>query len=125
MGFACLTMKRVKRVLFQLVVLIIAVGGLVACASKERSRETQIRAVPLQFEEGKVFTSGDCFGLEIRGSFIQEVTVAADGTVALPLLSDRFKVAGLNAREVAKLVAESYRPDGPHESQINITPCWR
>jgi protein involved in polysaccharide export with SLBB domain len=121
---------QVKLVQFKLGVLIVAVGGLVGCASNERSAERQSRAVPRQFEEGKVFTSGDCFKVQVHGSAashcgiraVIEVTVGANGAVTLPLLGP-LKVAGLNAREVAKLIAESYQPDGPRESEVKVLPC--
>lgn len=89
-----------------------------ACAS--HPKPAHIRRQP--FDEAKIFAAGDCFELEVRG-YPYEFTIAADGTIALPLISERVKVAGLTSPDIRKLVSESYRPDGPSERDVKVLQC--
>jgi protein involved in polysaccharide export with SLBB domain len=98
----------------------VAIMAIAGCAShpKYSTRSS------LQFEEGKILAVGDRFELEVRGRRVGEFTVGADGTIALPLIAHRVHVAGLTARQIAKVVSESHQPDGPRENEINVLPCF-
>ena len=76
--------------------------GFVGCASQQEHAEPARR----RFEEGKVFAAGDCFELSVR-RFSTEFTISADGTVELPLIAGRVKVAGFSALEVEKLIVQA------------------
>ena len=102
---------------FWLTILIVPIA-LVGCVSHRAAQH----GIPSRFDEQKVFAAGDRFELVVRGRRLDEFTIEQDGTITLPLVSGRIKVAGLSAREISKLVSESYRPHGPSEREVEVLP---
>jgi protein involved in polysaccharide export with SLBB domain len=97
-----------------------AIIALLGCASPSRAPVTR---TVLQFDEAEIFAAGDCFRVVLRGKEFKDFTVSEDGTIALPLVSERIKVAGLTPREVAKVISKAFRPDGASEGELEILPC--
>ena len=106
---------RVNRMFF-----VVAVISLVGCAWRPLTPSGKLR-----FDERKIFAAGDCFQLVVRGHSIDEAKIGGDGTIVLPLVGERVKVAELTSGEVRKLICESYRPDGPSEREVEVLSCRR